>query len=183
MHLNHNITLAPAMHTTFASYCIHINVKIIFLSHPMCQFSLSRVIHGIQNSDLKSLFNPENTFISKDGGGAGNNWASGFTQGEGVQETLLDMIGKGQRRITKRGSRDGSESEDLEAVISSSVGWSLRTTMLLAPCQSHLNLLYSQIARPSIATAWKDSHFATLLLEARVQAWDPSCWSCSVTGV
>ncbi|GAX73387.1 hypothetical protein CEUSTIGMA_g840.t1 [Chlamydomonas eustigma] len=51
-----------------------------------------RVIKGIQNSDLKNLFNPENAFISKDGGGAGNNWASGFTQGEGVQETLLDMI-------------------------------------------------------------------------------------------
>lgn len=32
--------------------------------------------------------------MSKEGGGAGNNWASGFTQGEQVQEILLDMIGK-----------------------------------------------------------------------------------------
>jgi len=51
-----------------------------------------RVINSIQNSDIKNLFNPENIFISKDGGGAGNNWASGYTQGEGVQEQLLDMI-------------------------------------------------------------------------------------------
>ena len=55
---------------------------------------LIRVINTIQTGDLRSLFNTENTFISKDGGGAGNNWASGFTQGEGVQETLLDMMGE-----------------------------------------------------------------------------------------
>ena len=57
-------------------------------------FFSPRVIRGIQNSDLKSLFNPENILISKDGGGAGNNWASGFTQGESIQEFLLDMIGE-----------------------------------------------------------------------------------------
>jgi len=54
-----------------------------------------RVINGIQTSDIRNLFNPENIFISKEGGGAGNNWASGFSQGEAVQETLLDMIGEG----------------------------------------------------------------------------------------
>lgn len=53
-----------------------------------------RVVNGIQTSDIRNLFNPENIFISKEGGGAGNNWASGFTQGEQVQETLLDMIGE-----------------------------------------------------------------------------------------
>lgn len=52
------------------------------------------MINSIQNSDIRNLFNAENIFISKDGGGAGNNWASGFTQGEAVQETLLDMIGE-----------------------------------------------------------------------------------------
>ncbi len=51
------------------------------------------VINGIQSSDIRNLFNPENIFISKEGGGAGNNWASGYEQGEAVQETLLDMIG------------------------------------------------------------------------------------------
>jgi len=51
-----------------------------------------RVINSIQTSDIRNLFNPENIYISKEGGGAGNNWASGYTQGEAVQETLLDMI-------------------------------------------------------------------------------------------
>ena len=54
---------------------------------------LCRVINSIQNSDIKNLFNPENIFLSKHGGGAGNNWASGYHQGEGVQEDILDMLG------------------------------------------------------------------------------------------
>jgi len=37
-----------------------------------------RVINYIQTSQFSSLFNPENIFISKDGGGAGNNWACGY---------------------------------------------------------------------------------------------------------
>lgn len=53
-----------------------------------------RVINSIQTSDLRNLFNPENVYISKEGGGAGNNWASGFAQGEAVQEMLLDMMGE-----------------------------------------------------------------------------------------
>lgn len=53
----------------------------------------NRVINGIQNSDIKNLFNPENIFMSDHGGGAGNNWASGYHQGESVQEDILDMIG------------------------------------------------------------------------------------------
>jgi len=52
-----------------------------------------RVIKGIQNSDIKNLFNPENIFLSDHGGGAGNNWASGYRQGEIVQEDIIDMIG------------------------------------------------------------------------------------------
>jgi len=52
------------------------------------------VIHGIQNSDIRNLFNPENVFLSDHGGGAGNNWASGYSQGEAVQEDILDMIGE-----------------------------------------------------------------------------------------
>jgi tubulin gamma len=39
-----------------------------------------RVIHSIQTSEYRNLFNPENIFIAPEGGGAGNNWASGFEQ-------------------------------------------------------------------------------------------------------
>jgi tubulin gamma len=46
----------------------------------------------IQNSPYAALYNPENVYISKEGGGAGNNWASGYCQGEKVQEEILEMI-------------------------------------------------------------------------------------------
>ena len=51
------------------------------------------MVNAIQNSDIRNLFNPENVFLSDHGGGAGNNWASGYQQGESVQEDILDMIG------------------------------------------------------------------------------------------
>lgn len=66
------------------------------------------MINSIQTSDIRNLFNPENIYISKEGGGAGNNWASGYTQGEAVQETLLDMFGA--RACCARGGGGGGGS-------------------------------------------------------------------------
>ncbi|CAK78827.1 unnamed protein product (macronuclear) [Paramecium tetraurelia] len=60
-----------------------------------------RVINYIQTSQFSTLFNPENIFISKDGGGAGNNWACGYSQGERYQEELMEMIDR---------EADGSDS-------------------------------------------------------------------------
>ena len=37
-------------------------------------------------SRYAGLFNPENIFIAKEGGGAGNNWAKGYAHAEQVQE-------------------------------------------------------------------------------------------------
>ncbi|PWZ30509.1 Tubulin gamma-3 chain [Zea mays] len=39
-----------------------------------------RVINGIQNSEHRNLYNHENIFVAEHGGGAGNNWASGYHQ-------------------------------------------------------------------------------------------------------
>lgn len=39
-----------------------------------------RVINGIQNGEYRNLYNHENIFVSDHGGGAGNNWASGYHQ-------------------------------------------------------------------------------------------------------
>lgn len=39
-----------------------------------------RVIHSIMNSPYAKLYNPENIYLSEAGGGAGNNWAVGYTQ-------------------------------------------------------------------------------------------------------
>ena len=52
------------------------------------------MINAILSSPYKSLYNPENFYVSAEGGGAGNNWASGFAQAEAVQELLRDMLGE-----------------------------------------------------------------------------------------
>uniref|UniRef100_A0A673G5C5 Tubulin gamma-1 chain-like n=1 Tax=Sinocyclocheilus rhinocerous TaxID=307959 RepID=A0A673G5C5_9TELE len=51
-----------------------------------------RVIHTILNSPYANLYNPENIYLSEHGGGAGNNWASGFSQGEKIHEDIFDII-------------------------------------------------------------------------------------------
>ncbi|CAH2063209.1 unnamed protein product [Thlaspi arvense] len=60
-----------------------------------------RVINGIQNGEYRNLYNHENIFVSDHGGGAGNNWASGYNQGKGVEEEIMDMIDR---------EADGSDS-------------------------------------------------------------------------
>jgi len=60
-----------------------------------------RVINSIQTSSYANLFNPENIYISKEGGGAGNNWAQGFMESEKVQDEVLEMIDR---------EADGSDS-------------------------------------------------------------------------
>ena len=60
-----------------------------------------RVINSIQNSSHRHLYNHENIYISPEGGGAGNNWASGYMQGEKVSEEIIDMIDR---------EADGSDS-------------------------------------------------------------------------
>eukprot|EP01023_Acetabularia_acetabulum_P066600 TRINITY_DN9013_c0_g1_i2.p1 TRINITY_DN9013_c0_g1~~TRINITY_DN9013_c0_g1_i2.p1 ORF type:complete len:501 (+),score=84.14 TRINITY_DN9013_c0_g1_i2:196-1698(+) len=51
-----------------------------------------RVINSIQQSEVRSLFNPENIYVAKEGGGAGNNWGSGYSQANKIEEVLLEMI-------------------------------------------------------------------------------------------
>lgn len=52
-------------------------------------------------SQYAKLYNPENIYLSKDGGGAGNNWASGFSQGDTLKEEIFDIIDR---------EADGSDS-------------------------------------------------------------------------
>jgi tubulin gamma len=60
-----------------------------------------RVINSIRKDEYRNFFNPENIFIAKEGGGAGNNWASGHRQAAAVCDDLMDMINR---------EADGSES-------------------------------------------------------------------------
>ena len=65
-----------------------------------------RVVNGIQQSSHRSLFNQENVFVSPEGGGAGNNWASGYSQGERFHDILMDMI-----------DREADNSDSLEGFV------------------------------------------------------------------
>ncbi|PWZ17927.1 Tubulin gamma-2 chain [Zea mays] len=60
-----------------------------------------RVINGIQNSKYKNLYNHNNISVAEHGGGAGNNWASGYHQGEQVVDDIMDMVDR---------EADGSDS-------------------------------------------------------------------------
>ena len=67
-----------------------------FLSCHYCTATCTccgRVINGVQTGDLRGLFNPEGIFLSTHGGGAGNNWGSGYHQAEACSEGILDMLG------------------------------------------------------------------------------------------
>jgi len=65
-----------------------------------------RVITTILNSPYAKLYNPENVYLSKHGGGAGNNWAAGYKEGESVQEELFDII-----------DREADNSDSLEGFV------------------------------------------------------------------
>lgn len=59
------------------------------------------MINNIKNGKYKNLYNPENFFVAKEGGGAGNNWAAGYCEGEKYYEDIIDMIDR---------EADGSDS-------------------------------------------------------------------------
>ena len=50
------------------------------------------MINNILSSPWANLYNPENIFMSKDGGGAGNNWAHGYSSGERLYEEVMEMV-------------------------------------------------------------------------------------------
>ncbi|CAG0906729.1 unnamed protein product, partial [Cyprideis torosa] len=51
-----------------------------------------RVINGILSSPYAKLYNPENIYIHKQGAGAGNNWACGYSQGEKLHEEIFEIL-------------------------------------------------------------------------------------------
>lgn len=71
----------------------------------------AKVINNILASSYANLYNPENIFLSKDGGGAGNNWAQGYSAGERLYEEVMEMI-----------DREAEGSDSLEVSIVQSTG-------------------------------------------------------------
>jgi tubulin gamma len=64
-------------------------------------FPSPQVVNNIRSSAFANLYNPENIFVSNDGGGAGNIWAQGYAQGEKISEEIMDMVDR---------EADGSDS-------------------------------------------------------------------------
>jgi tubulin gamma len=62
---------------------------------------ITQVVNNIRSSAFANLYNPENIFVSNDGGGAGNIWAHGYAQGEKICEEIMDMVDR---------EADGSDS-------------------------------------------------------------------------
>ena len=91
-----------------------------------------RVINGIQNGEYRNLYNHENIFLSDHGGGAGNNWASGYHQGKGVEEEIMDMI-----------DREADGSDSLEGfVLCHSIAGGTGSGILLFIANPYLRLAY-----------------------------------------
>lgn len=74
-----------------------------------------RVINGIRSGEYRNLYNPENIYTHPEGGGAGNNWAVGYSMGESVAEEVLEMIDR---------EANGSDSLEVNAQNTGrAVGW------------------------------------------------------------
>ena len=70
-------------------------------------FCFQKVINGILSSPFANLYNPENIFLSKDGGGAGNNWAQGYSAGERIYEEVMEMVDR---------EAEGSDSLEVRSI-------------------------------------------------------------------
>ena len=75
-----------------------------------------QVINNILTSPFANLYNPENIFMSKDGGGAGNNWAQGYSTGEKLYEDIMEMVDR---------EAEGSDSLEVRTPFYCSL-WALR---------------------------------------------------------
>lgn len=103
------------------------------------------MINNILTSPWANLYNPENIFVSKDGGGAGNNWAHGYASGERLYEEVMEMV-----------DREAEGSDSLE----------VRTTSgsLRPPTDTSLYLFQGFMLMHSIAGG-TGSGFGSFILE------------------
>lgn len=80
--------------------------------HLLTQNKVVIIKHSLHDNSLikhcSQLYNPENVYLSKHGGGAGNNWASGFAQGEKLNEEVFDIINR---------EADGSDNLEVTFII------------------------------------------------------------------
>ena len=73
----------------------------VSLAQPYEPADVFKVINNILSSPFANLYNPENIYVSEDGGGAANNWAMGYHAAERIYDEVFDMIDR---------EADGSDS-------------------------------------------------------------------------
>lgn len=95
------------------------------LADAVCTDDSSRmqVINNILTSPYANLYNPENIFLSTDGGGAGNNWAQGYSAGEKIYEEVMEMV-----------DREAEGSDSLEVGMSIGLSRPIHPSSSLLPC-------------------------------------------------
>ncbi len=81
----------------------YVQCSLQFASTKLCD---TKVINNILTSPYANLYNPENIFVSQDGGGAGNNWAQGYAAGERLYEEVMEMV-----------DREAEGSDSLEVLV------------------------------------------------------------------
>ena len=108
----------------------------------MASIPVGQVIHGILSSPYAKLYNPENIYMSEHGGGAGNNWASGYAQSERLSEEIFDII-----------DREADGSDSLEVCV---LKWCQIIFMydVVPQCVQHLDSLKSNLFSPVYVLHW-----------------------------
>ena len=103
----------------------------------MCSNLYTLLFAVAATAGFRGLYNPENIYISKEGGGAGNNWASGYRQAEEQHDYIMEMIDR---------EADGSDSLEVRYYRDITVAMSYITfdyDALDLQCQCHNDLSMS----------------------------------------
>ncbi|XP_053424869.1 tubulin gamma-2 chain-like [Nycticebus coucang] len=119
-----------------------------------------RLIHSILNSPYAKLYNPENIYLSEHGGGAGNNWASGFSQvSRKPSQMVVNVFTLGQcekihEEVFDIIDREADGSDSLEVVLdNTALNWIATVRLHIQnPSFSQINQLVSTIMSASTTT-------------------------------
>jgi Tubulin/FtsZ family, GTPase domain len=82
--------------------------QVVRMMHKHVPKALAATSAAAVTAGFRGLYNPENIYISKEGGGAGNNWASGYRQAEEQHDYIMEMIDR---------EADGSDSLEVYNLI------------------------------------------------------------------
>ena len=145
-----------------------------------------RVINSIQNSEQRQLYNHENIFLSPQGGGAGNNWASGYSQAENFQVQLkrarifFSLTPRIQEDILDMVDREAEGSDSLEGFVlchsvAGGTGSGMGTLLLLKIRDNYpdrITATFSVYPSPKVSDVVVEPYNATLSIHQLLENSD-----------